>query len=125
MGSPTTLAAAGWVEVFAEVTDTQYQQGAVADINWGVQNFSADTQTLDLVGYVVYSDGSRQVIQPPQPNQLAPDEGTVNFGLIILSSSAPLGTATFHVVTRVRDNPSGPLQGPRWVHSSDSFDIIP
>lgn len=125
MGSPNAPYAAGWVEVLAEVTNTQYQQGDLADIHWGVQNFSSDTQTLDWFAYVIYADGSRQVIQLPEPNQLAPDEGFVNFGLIFLSANAPLGTATFHVVSRVRDNPSGPLQGPRWVHSSDTFDIIP
>ena len=124
-GTPDAHATApGWIEVFASVTGNPHHPGDILHLDWGVQNFSTSTQQIVWGGVIRYADGSNLVVQPREQEVLLSGDGVIKFGSFLLPSNAPLGTATFHVAAAVR-GPLGSLQGPRIVHASESFDIVP
>jgi hypothetical protein len=123
-GTPANASSASWVETFATVSGTQYQAGSVMNLDYGVQNHSASTQDIVLVGVIRFSDNSMVVAQPREPMTLLSGDGVIRFGYFILPQNAPLGPAEFIVGAYVR-GPAPGLQGPRVVYDSDTFTVVP
>ena len=124
VGAPASLGGGGWVEVLAEVNGEEYTPGELADYTFGVQNFSNETLSVNLMTYVVYVDGRRQLIFPPSVHVLEPDDGVVNFAHAFVPANAGLGTATLHVIARIGRSSQGRLVGNRTIHEEDTFEVV-
>jgi len=77
--------------------------GAAIQMQWGVGNLSTDaTLSVILTGYIVYSNGVRQQVFPPQVLTLGPNEVYISMGGALSPRGAAPGPATFHTEARVQ-----------------------
>lgn len=68
---------------------------------WGVFNISTETTVSVLLnGYIVYANGVRQQVFPPTVEKLAPGQGTIRLGFVVVPDAAASGAATFHTEAR-------------------------
>jgi hypothetical protein len=72
-------------------------------MEWGVGNLSNEaTISVILTGYIVYSNGVRQQVFPPQVLTLGPNEVQISLAGVRAPRGAAPGPATFHTEARVQ-----------------------
>lgn len=125
LGSALPARASDLVEVQA-VVEGQFpgpDGGLVVQLEWGVRNISTDAEvTVVLNAYIVYANGLRQQVFPPEVATLAPADAIIRLGFVIVPDAAGAGTATFYAEARVGRISGGDGSG-RFASDTDTFDV--